>query len=143
MHIPQTFRHRRLIPGGYPTRVEENPCVIIRRFSAKKPVWQNQETNTPPRNCQFHHIGCICVLPDAPLERPENRGLGSNILTITETSMGLQNAGSNNETSKIYTSKYSPSHLQADKHTSERSHRPTDRRRIFLSRAALQVLNNY
>ena len=88
MQFPQTFRHRRQIPGGYPTRTEENPCVIIRRFSAKKQVWHNQETNTPPRNYQVRHIVCIFVLVDAPLERTNPRVLRSNILNFTETTRG-------------------------------------------------------
>ena len=54
-----------------PTRAEENPCVIIHRLSVTKKVRHNQIINTPPRNCQVLHIGCICVLPDAPSEQPE------------------------------------------------------------------------
>ena len=88
--------------------------------------------NTPPWNCQFCHIGCICVLPDAPLEQPDPRVLRSKILTLTETTKGLHKSVPNNKTLEIYTSKSSPSHIQADKHTYEHSHRPTDRRRIFL-----------
>ena len=43
VHIPQKVRHRRRIPGGYPTRAADNTCIIIRRLSAKKPVWHSQE----------------------------------------------------------------------------------------------------
>ena len=143
MHIPQTLRNHRQITVGDPTRAEDNPCVIIRRLIVTKPVWHNQETNTPPRNCQVRHIGCICVLPDAPSERPDPRFLRSNILTLTETTKELQNAGPNNETSEIYTSKSSPTHLEADKHTSEHSHQPTDCRRIFLWHVVLKVLEKY
>ena len=142
MHIPQTFSNRRQIPGGGTTIAEYNPCVIICRFSATKIVRHNQETNTPPWNCQVLHIGCICVLPDAPSDRPNPRVLRSNIVTITETTKGIQNAGPNNETSEIYTSKASPPYLQANKPTSEHSHRPTDHRRIFLRYAVLRVLYN-
>ena len=82
--------------GGYPTRADDNPCVIIRRLSAKKPVWNNQETNIPTWNYQVWHIGCICVLPDAPSKKSDPRVLKSNILTLTETTKGLENAGHNN-----------------------------------------------
>ena len=110
----------------------ENPCVIISLLNATKPVWHNQETNTPPRKCQLQHIGCIFVLLDAPSEQPEPRFLRSNILTLKATTKGLQNAGPKNETSEIYTIKDIPPHLQADKHTYEHNHQPTDCRRIFL-----------
>ena len=142
MKIPQTFRHCRQIPVGDLTRAEENPCVIIRRFSAKKPVRHNQDTNTPPGNCEVRHFGCICVLPDSPSERPDPRVLWSIILTLIETTTGLQNAVPNKETSKLYTRKSSTSYLQADKHTSENSHSPTGRRRNFIWHAVLQVINN-
>ena len=112
------------------------------RISAKKSVWHNQETNTPPRNCKIRHIGCICVLPEAPSERPGPRELRSNILTLTEKTTELQKSGPNNKTSKSYTTKASPSHLKVYKHTSEHSHRPTDLWRIFLHHTFLQVLNN-
>ena len=125
MHIPQTLRHCRRIPGGGTSRAEDNPCVIISRLSTKKPVQHNQEKNTPPWNCQVRHIGCICVLLDAPSEQPDPRVLRSNILTLAETTMGLQNAGPNNKTSESYTSKAIPSYIQAYKHTSEHIHRPT------------------
>ena len=128
--------------GGDTTRAEDNPCVIIRRLSATKPVWHNQETKTPPRNFQVRHIGCICVLLDAPLERPEPRFLMSNIITLTATTKGIQNAGPNNETSENYTIKTSPPHLQDDKRTSEHSHRSTGCRRIFLWHTVLRVLKN-
>ena len=71
--------------GGGTTIAEDSPCVIIRRFSAKKPVRHNQETSTPPCNCQVRQIECIGVLPDAPSERPDPRVLRSNIVTLTET----------------------------------------------------------
>ena len=87
----------------------------------------------PPRNCQVRHIGCICVLTDAPSERPEHRVLRSNILTPRATTQGIENAIPNNQTPEIYTSKASPTHLQAEKHTPEHSHWSTDRRRIFFS----------
>ena len=116
--------------GGIP-RAENNTCAIICRFSAKKLFRHNQETNTPPRNCQVRHIGCICFLPDAPSERPDPRVLRPNILTLTETTTGIQNSGNIKKTSKNYTRKSSLSHLQADKHTSEHSHRPTYCRHIF------------
>ena len=141
MHIPQKLRYRRKFLGGDSTRAEDNPCDIIRRLSAKKPVRHNQETNTPPRNCQVRHIRCICILPEAPSERPDPRVIRSNILTITDTTQGLQNAGPKNETSKSYTRKTSPPHLQAEKHTSEHSHCSTGRRRIFLWHTVLRVLN--
>ena len=117
VHIPQTFRNHRRIPGGGPTIAENNPRVIIRRISATKPVRHNQEKNTHPRNYQVRHIGCIYVLPDAPLERPDPRVLRSKIITLTETTKGLKNSGPNNETSESYTRKTSPPHIQADKHT--------------------------
>ena len=142
MHIPQTFRHCGQIPGGYPTRAEDNPCVVIRRLSATKPFRKNQGKNTPKRNCQVRHIGFICVLPDAPSDQPDPRFLRSNILTFIETTKGLQNAGPNNKTSKSYTIKASPSQLQSYKHTSEHSHRPNYCRCIFLWRAVLRVLDN-
>ena len=141
MHITQTFRNCRRIPGGDPTRAEDNQCVIIRLLSATKPVRHNQEKNTPPQNCQVRNIGCICVLIDAPLERPNPRVLRSNILTIIATTKGLKNAGPNNKTPESYTRKASPPHLQADKHTSEHSHQRTDFRRIFLWHAVMRVLN--
>ena len=131
VHIPQKFMHGGRILEEDPTRVEDNHCVIIRQLSAKKPVWHNQEINSPPCNCQVRPIGCIYVLPDAPSEQPNSRVLISNILTLIDTPKGLQNAGSNNKTSEIYTRKSIPSHIQADKHTSEHSHQPTDSRRIF------------
>ena len=127
--------------GGGSKIAEENPRVVICRFSATKPVRHNHETTTSPRNCQVRHIGCICILPDAPPEGPNPRGLRSNILTITETNKGLKNSGSKSKTSKRYTRKSSPSHLQADKHTSENSHRPTYFRRIFLQHTVLRVIN--
>ena len=99
MHIPQTFSNRKLITGGYPTRAEDNPCVILRRLGTTKPVWHNQETNTPPRNGQVRHIECICILPKAPLERPEPTVLRSNILILTEKTQWLKNAGPNNKKS--------------------------------------------
>ena len=127
--------------GGDPTRAEENPCVIIRRLSATKLVWQNQETNTPPQNCLVRHIGCICIFLYATLERTDPRFLRSNILTLTETTKGIQHFGPNNKTSESYTSKASLPHIQADKHTSEHIHWPTDSRRIFLWNAVMQVLD--
>ena len=143
VHIPQAFRNHRQLPGeGGPTRSEGNPCVIIFRISATKPVWHNQEINTPPRNFQVRQIGCICVLPDAPLEQPNPRVLRSNIITLTETTNGLQNSGPNNKTSESYTRKAIPPYLQADKHTSENSHWPTYIRRISLWHAVLQVIDN-
>ena len=142
VHIPQTFRNSRRIPGGGPTRAEENPCIIIHRLSMTKPVLHNQETNNPSHNCQVRHIGCICVLPDAPSERPKPRVLRSNILTITEITMGLQNAGPKNETQESYTRKATPPHLQADKHTPEHSHWSTDHRRIVILHAVIRVLEN-
>ena len=139
-NIPQKLRNHRLIPGRDPKRAEENPCVIIRRLSATKPVRHNQETNTPPRNCQVRHIGCICVLLDAPSERPDPRVLKSKILNTTATTQGLKNARPNNQTPERYTIKSSPPHLQADNHTPEHSHWSTDYRRIFLRHAVMQVL---
>ena len=132
MHIPQTFSHRRRIHGGDSTKSEENPCVIIRQFSEKKPVMHNQEINTPPQNFQVRHIGCICVFPDAPLEQPKPRLLRSNILTLIDTTRGIQNFGPNKNI-KSYTRKATHSHQQAGKHTSEHSHRPTYHRRIYFS----------
>ena len=89
-HIPPTLRDHRQIPGRDPTSAEDNTGVIISRLSATKPVCHNQETNTPPRNCQVIHIGCICVLPDAPLERPDPRVLRSKILNPTATTQGIK-----------------------------------------------------
>ena len=115
MHIPQTFRNPRRITGG-DTKIEEyNTCVIIHRLSATKPFRNNQETNNPRRNCQVRHIGCICILLDAPSERPNPRVFRSKFLTITATTKGLQKVGTNNETSESYTSKSSPPHIQAKK----------------------------
>ena len=131
VHIPQKFTNHRRITGGDPTRAEDNPCVIIRRLSAMTSVRHNQETNNPPHNCQVHHIGCICVLPDAPLGLPIPRILMLNILTLTVTDKGVQKSRPNNQTSESYTSKYIPPHIQAEKHTSEHSYRPTGCRRIF------------
>ena len=48
----------------------------------------------------------------------------------TNTPQGLQNAGTNNKTSKSYTSKARPPNLKANKHTSEHIHRPTNCRRM-------------
>ena len=100
MHIPQSLRNRRQIPGGDSTRAEDNPCVIILRLSATKPVWHNQEINNPPRKCQVRHIGCICILLDAPSERPDPRVLRSNILNLTATTKGLKNVIPNNKNHK-------------------------------------------
>ena len=111
MRIPQTFRNHRRIPGGDPTRADENPCVVIRRLSATKPVWNNQETNTPPRNCQVLHIQCIYVLPDETSEQPDPIVLRSNILTFAATTEGLQNARHNNQKPEIYNTKAIPPHL--------------------------------
>ena len=89
-NIPQTLSNHRQIPRRNPTSTENNPGVIIRRLSATKPVWKNEDTYTPPQNYQVRHIGCICVLPDAPSERPDPRVLRSNIFNPTETTQGLQ-----------------------------------------------------
>ena len=124
-----------------PTSTENNPGVIIRRLSATKLVRKNGETCTPPRNCQVCHIGCSCVLPDAPSERPDPRVLRSNILNYTATTQGLQNTRTTNKTSKRYTRKTYPSHLQTDGYTPKHSHRPTDRRCIFLRHAVMRVLH--
>ena len=137
MNIPQTLRNHRLFTRWDLTRAENNPFVIVCCLSTTKPVRHNQETNTPPRNFQVIHIGCICILLDAPLEQPNPRFLRSNILTLTETTKGLQNSGTNNKTPESYSRKVSPPHLQEDKHTSDYSHRPTDIRRIFLLHTVL------
>ena len=108
----------------------------------KKSFWHKQETNTPPRNCQVCHIGCICVLIDAPLERPNPRVLMSNILTIIATTKGLKNAGPNNKTLESYTRKASPPHLQADKHTSEHSHRRTNSGAFFFGMRSCEYSTN-
>ena len=105
MQITQIFRNHRQITGGCPTRAEGNPCVVICLLFATKPVQHNQESNTPSRNCQVRHIGCICVLPDATSGLPDPRFLRSNILTLIDTTKGLKNAGSNKETSERYTRK--------------------------------------
>ena len=126
---------------GDPTRAEDNTCVIICCFRAKKPVRQNQEKYSPTE-LPVRHFGCICVLPDVSSDRPDPRGLRSNIPTLTETTTRIQNAGPNNKTSKSYTRKDSNSYPQADRHTSEHSHRPTDFRRIFLPHAVQQVIRN-
>ena len=139
-YIPQTLRSHRRILEVDPTRAEDNPCVIIRRLSATKPVRKNKEKNTPPRNCQVRHIGFICVLPDAPSEQPDPRFLRLNIFTPTATTQGLQNSRPNNQTSENYTSKASPPHLQADKHTPEHSHWSNDCRRIFIWHEVMRVL---
>ena len=141
-HIPETLRNCRNIPGGYPTGSDDSPCVIICRLTATKPFRNNQETNTPPRKCQVLHIGCICVLPEAPSEQPEHRVLRSNNLTLIVTTQGLQNARPNNQISEIYTSKASSPHLKADKNTPEHSYWSTDCQRIFLRHAVMRVLEN-
>ena len=141
VHIPKTLMNHRQIPGGYTTRAEDNPCFIIHRLSATKPVRKNQETNTPPRHCQVRHIGCIYVLPDAPSEQPDPRFLRSNIHNLTATTQGLKNARPNNQTSESYSRKSNAPHIQADKHTPEHRHWSTDCRRIFLRYAAMQVLD--
>ena len=140
-NIPQTLRSHRHITGSNPTSTENNPGVIIRYHSATKPVRENGETCTPPRNCQVCHIGCICVLPDAPSERPDPRFLRSNILNHIATTQGLQNSRPTNKTPKSYTSKTYPSHLQTDGYTPKHSHRSTDRRCIFLRHAVMQVIH--
>ena len=140
-NIPQTLRNHRQIPGRNPTSTENNHGVIIRRLSATKLVRKNRETCTPQRNCQVRHIGCICVLPDAPSERPDPRVLRSNILNHTSTTQGLQNTRPTNKTPKSYTSKTYPSHLQMDGYTPKHSHHSTYRRCIFLRHTVMRVLH--
>ena len=140
-NIPQTLRNHIQIPGRDPTSTENNPGVIIHRLSATKPVRKNEETKNPPRNCQVLHIGCICILLDAPSEGPDPRVLRSVILNHTATTQGLQNTRPTNKTPEIYTSKAYPSHLQTDGYTPKHSHRSTDRRCIFLRHAFMQVLH--
>ena len=73
VHIYLAYRHQEQIPEYNPTSRQENYGVVIRRISAKKPVWRNKEIQTPPRNPQGRRIGCICVLLDAPLGQPSPR----------------------------------------------------------------------
>ena len=129
------------IPGRNPTSIENNPGVIIRHLSATKPVQKNGETCTPPRNCQVRHIGCICVILDAPSEQPDPRLLRSNILNHAATTQGLQNNRPTNKTPKSYTRKTYPSRLQTDGYTPKHSHRSTDHRCIFLRHAVMRVLH--
>ena len=140
-HIPPTLRNHRQIPVRNPTSTENNLGVIIRRLSATKPVRKNGETCTPPRNCQVRHIGCICVLLDAPSERPDPRVLRSTILNYTATTQGIQNTRPTNKTPESYTSKTYPSHLQTDGYTPKHSNRSTDRRCIFPRHAVMRVFH--
>ena len=88
MHIHQTFRNHRQIPGEGPTRAEENPCIIISHLSATKPVWHNQETNTPPRNCQVRHTRCICVLRTHCRSDPTLESSGQTSLLLQQQLSG-------------------------------------------------------
>ena len=97
---------------------------------------------SPPRSCEVLHIGCICILLEAPSEQPGPRVLRSNIPTLIATTKGLQNAIPNNQTSQRYTRKASTPHLQAVKHTSEHIPWSTDHMRIFLRHAVMRVLDN-
>ena len=80
----------------------------------QKPVRKNKETYTPPRKCQVRHIGCICVLPDAPSEQPDPRVLRSKILTPTAATQEIQNSRPNKQTPESYTVKASPAYLKSE-----------------------------
>ena len=50
LHITYTHMHQEQIPARNPTRIQSNPGVVIRGIGGKKPVWHNEEIQTPPQN---------------------------------------------------------------------------------------------
>ena len=142
VQITHTHRHHKQISVWNPTKRKDNHSVIIHRISAKKPVWRNKEIQNPPWNCQCRCIGCICVLPGAPLGRPDPGYIKAKIPYTKTKSTGIQSCGPPQKKPEGYPRQYGVTYLQEKILTTDHSHQAADTRRLFLCHAIMRLFYN-
>ena len=112
VHIPHTHSNKEKIPGRNPTRRQYNPGIVICGISLNKSVWRNKEIQTPPRNRQGCHIGCICILLDAPLGQPDPKRIRRKYLILQRQLRGYKLLDPPHETPEVHPIQARVTHLQ-------------------------------